>query len=379
MRILIAPDSFKGTFTSAHAAQLIQAGLRNINPKLDCVCFPLADGGEGTLDVLVDALAGRLKTTQVLDPSGNTREARYGLVENNQTAVVEVAEAIGLNHVTPPKRTPWNFSSFGAGQLLRAALDEQITRIIIGTGGTATNDGGAGLLQGLGVKFLDRENNPLPQFVKPRDLISVRKAEVTDLKRLLSGVSVEVGHDVDNPLLGRNGATSVFGPQKGIKVEEVSKFESVLSHYSEVIGKATGKKDATTPGAGSAGGIGFSLVSVLEAKMSPGAHLVMDLSDFKNQARNVDLVITGEGKIDHQTFQGKAISRIADVIKPYEIPLVAIGGVIEEDVIKSLRKQFNYFVETTSSKTPSHSINQHQAQKNLFNAAGKIARWLETI
>jgi glycerate 2-kinase len=331
MKILVAPDSFKGSLSSQAAAEAIKEGLRRGWPDVEIKTLPIADGGEGTAEVLVQALSGTWrKVPGVKDPLGRLLLGCYGLVGNK--AFLDVAEASGLHHVfnaQRDERDPWHATSYGTGQLLLDALHESKARqIVIGLGGSATVDGGIGLLQALGGRILDVNGNQ----VAPggQGLAQVHTVELGAIREHLKDVELTVACDVLSPLLGREGAAHLYGPQKGATAKMVEDLEQGMTHYAEILEQTTGETYRKRTGAGAAGGLGFAF-HALGASFRPGVDIVLETLDFKKKASDADLVITGEGMTDGQTLQGKAIMGVLEVCKEVKTPVILLAGAVRLD------------------------------------------------
>ncbi|MGB3958921.1 MAG: glycerate kinase, partial [bacterium] len=273
MRIIIAPDSFKGSLTAAEVAASIERGVKRVLPQAETIPVPLADGGEGTVDALVSATGGRLVTKEVTGPLGERVKASYGLLGDGETAVIEMAAASGLPLVPLEKRNPMLTTTYGTGELILAALDEGCRRIIIGIGGSATNDGGAGMAQALGVKLLDEEGLDIPYGAA--GLARLDRIDISSLDRRLAQVEVLVACDVDNPLTGPRGAARVYGPQKGADPQMVEELDQILGRFAAIILRDLGKDVKDIPGAGAAGGLGAGLMAFLNGRLAPGVELVL--------------------------------------------------------------------------------------------------------
>lgn len=329
MKIVIAPDSFKESLTAPEVATAIEAGFREVFPDAEYVKLPMADGGEGTVAALVSATGGELRETSVTDPLGGRITAHFGLTGDGATAIIEMAAASGLALVLPPRRNPLVTTSHGTGELITAALDTGARHFIIGIGGSATNDGGAGMLQAMGVRLLDgdgKESGP-----GGGNLAQLDRIDVTDLDTLLAECRIEVACDVTNPLTGPDGASAVYGPQKGATPEMVATLDGNLRHFAACIREQLGIEVETVPGVGAAGGMGAALIAFLKAQLRPGIDIVMEAAGLDAAVRDADLVITGEGRIDSQTVQGKAPIGVARVAKRYNKPVIAIAGSVAED------------------------------------------------
>jgi len=328
MRIIIAPDSFKGSLTAAEVAESIARGIKRVLPEAETVTVPLADGGEGTVAALVSATGGRLVRKKVTGPLGDRVEAHFGLLGDGETAVIEMAAASGLPLVPPEKRNPMVTTTYGTGELIRAALEEGCRRIIIGIGGSATNDGGAGMAQALGVKLLDEQGQDIPYGAA--GLAKLDRIDTSSLDRRLAGVEILVACDVDNPLTGPRGAARVYGPQKGADPQMVEELDEILERFAAILHRDVGVAVKDTPGAGAAGGLGAGLMAFLKGRLAPGVELVLAALKLEERLREgADLVITGEGAINGQTVFGKAPIGVAKLAKRYHIPVVAIAGSIE--------------------------------------------------
>ena len=323
MKLVIAPDSFKESLSARAVAEAIAAGWARVYPDAELLLCPMADGGEGTVDALLSATDGKLQQTRVSGPLGDPVEAHWGLLPNAQ-AIIEMAEASGLHRVEPGRRDVLAASSHGTGELIRAALDAGVRHIVLGLGGSATNDGGAGLLAALGVRFLDREGQELP--LGGAALARLSQIDLTGLDTRLAQVEVMVAADVDNPLCGPRGASAVFGPQKGASPEQVAQLDEALAHYADVMAATLGEDLRDLPGVGAAGGLGFAARAVLRAGFRPGVELVAELSGLAQAVQGADLVITGEGRLDGQSLHGKTPVGVARIARAAGVPVIALAG-----------------------------------------------------
>ncbi len=323
MKIIIAPDSFKESLSADAVAAAIGQGWRQVFADAEIVARPMADGGEGTVDALLAATGGERRESPVRGPLGETVNAHWGWLEDD-TAVIEMASASGLHLLTPAQRDARITSSFGTGELIRAALDAGARRIILGLGGSATNDGGSGLLRALGVCFLDAEGRELEEGGAA--LARLDRLDLDGLDARLAQVSVEVAADVDNPLCGPRGASAVFGPQKGANPQQVQELDAALRRFGELAARALGEDHAEYPGVGAAGGLGFAARAFLAARFRPGVEVVAELSGLADAMQGADLVITGEGRLDAQSLHGKTPMGVARIAKAAGVPVVAIAG-----------------------------------------------------
>ena len=329
MKIVIAPDSFKGSASAKQVAEALARGWRKVFPNAELVTVPMADGGEGTMEALVDATGGKMQEVEVSGPLGRPLSACYGILGDGKTAVVEVAAASGLPLLAPSERKPLQTTTYGTGQLIRAALKEGVERLLIGLGGSATVDGGAGLVSALGARLLDADGQPIGPG--GGSLGSLAQIQLGELPKLIEGVEVLAACDVDNPLTGPNGAAAVFGPQKGAAPQDVQVLDQNLAHYAQIISKELQVEVANLPGAGAAGGLGAGLVAFLGAKLIPGIQMVIEASKLEDKLEGCDLVITGEGKLDGQSAGGKTPVGVAKLAEKHNIPVLAVGGSIAED------------------------------------------------
>ena len=330
MKIVIAPDSYKESLSALEVAQAVEAGFRQVFPDADYVLVPVADGGEGTVDAMVAATGGRKETVTVSGPLGEPVEAFYGLTGDGDTAVIEMAAASGLALVPPDRRNPLLTNSRGTGELIRAAHDAGARRFILGIGGSATNDGGAGMVQALGARLLDLEGRELDG--SGGDLARLERIDVSALDPRLAECRIEVACDVDNPLTGARGASAVFGPQKGATPEMVQALDANLARLARIVGRDLGVAVDTVPGAGAAGGMGAAMLAFFGATLKPGIEIVTAAVDLDTHVRDADLVITGEGRIDFQTVHGKTPIGVARVAKRHGKPVIGIAGSLGAEV-----------------------------------------------
>lgn len=313
MKIVIAPDSFKGSLTAKQAAEAIHTGLKRVFPDADYEIVPMADGGEGTVQSLVDATQGSFRQATVLNPLGETVSAEYGLLGDQQTAVIEMAAASGIQFVNDETKNPLVTTTYGTGQLMLDAMHHGAREIIIGIGGSATTDGGQGMAEALGVKFLDATGNPISRG--GGGLADLATIDVSGVDPLVAQTKVRIASDVTNPLVGSTGSAAVFGPQKGATPEMVKVLDANLAHYAAVIKTTLGKDLADFPGAGAAGGLGAGLLAFTDSNMEKGVEIVVRETHLKERAVNADYAFTGEGAIDFQTQYGKTPMGTAQAVK----------------------------------------------------------------
>jgi len=327
LRVVVAPDKFKGSLSSRSAAEAIGRGLRRALPgaKLDLV--PVADGGDGTAETIIHSLGGQMVACEVHGPDGKHVQAQFGLLSGAKVAVIELAQASGLALVPVGSNDPLTASTYGTGQLIGAAIDAGAQRIILAIGGSATNDAGAGALSALGAKFLDEQSLPLAPGGAA--LAKLAAIDTTALDQKLANISIEIASDVRNPLCGPSGASAVYGPQKGASPKDVRALDKALARFADVAKAKVGIDVRDVPGAGAAGGVGAGFLSLSHATLRPGAQLVLEVLDFEQHLAGANLVITGEGRLDKQTLAGKAPFAVAQAAAAHNIPVIALVGTME--------------------------------------------------
>ena len=323
-RIIIAPDAFKGTLTALQAAACMERGLRRVFPRLCVEKAPMADGGGGTVQAIIDATGGRRVACRARDPLGRPIRASFGISGDGRTAVIEMAAASGLVLLKPRERNPLRTSTAGAGDLIRGALDRGVTKILIGIGGSATNDGGMGMARALGARFLDRRGRDLSEGGGA--LTRLHRIDMRGLDPRLRGMKIEVACDVKNPLCGPCGAAAVYGPQKGATPAMVRQLDAGLKRLAAIARQDLGVDVAVLPGAGAAGGLGAGLQAFLGGRLRRGVDMVMEAVQLERRLKGCSLVITGEGRMDGQTVYGKTVSGVARLAKQHGIPVIAICG-----------------------------------------------------
>ncbi len=324
MKVVIAPDSFKESLSAAEVASAIAAGLREVWPHAELLCRPMADGGEGTVDALLAATGGEYRESRVRGPLGAPLLAHWGWLPGERCALIEMAAASGLQRVPPAERDVLRACSHGTGELIRAALDAGAVRIVLGLGGSATNDGGSGMLRALGVHLEDAAGRPLPPGGAA--LAQLARIDASGLDPRLAGVAVEVACDVDNPLCGPRGASAVFGPQKGADAAQVAQLDAALARFADCCATELGRDERERPGSGAAGGMGFAARTFLQASFRPGIELVAEVAGLEAALAGADLAITGEGRLDRQTLHGKTPLGVAALARRHGVPVVALAG-----------------------------------------------------
>ncbi|KAE9565525.1 glycerate kinase family protein [Companilactobacillus paralimentarius] len=332
MKIVLAPDSYKNSLTAKEVAMAMHKGFAKVYPEADFVDVPMADGGEGTVQSLVDAKNGQIITEEVINPLGRKTEAHYGLIDDGKVAVIEMAEASGIQYINQFTQNPYITTTFGTGELIKSAIQKGAKTIIIGIGGSATNDGGAGMAQALGAHLLDEKGQEL-QYGGAM-LEKLDKIDASAMLPELADVKVIIASDVTNPLTGPNGASHVFGPQKGANEEMVEFLDKALSHYADILKRDLGKDLKQVPGAGAAGGLGAGLLAFTHSEMRSGVDIVVDYTDLKDKVKDADVVVTGEGQIDFQTKFGKTpigVAKATKAVNP-QATVIAIAGSVGEKI-----------------------------------------------
>lgn len=373
MKIVIAPDSFKESLSAKAVCCAIERGFSDVFMQAQYVHLPLADGGEGTVDVLMQTLNGQWQSTVVEGPLGQQLEASWALLDCGKTALIEVAAASGLDLLPTEKRNPLLTSTYGTGQLIQAALDCGVSKIILGLGGSATNDGGAGIIQALGGQFYGTNEQELPKGGGA--LSSLVHLELNQVDPRVKEIEMVLACDVTNPLCGESGASKVFGPQKGASELDVIQLDKALDHFSSFASKAIQIDPLQTPGYGAAGGIALGLSMLFNISIKPGIEMVLDILDANHVIKNADLIITGEGQMDNQTLQGKTPWGIAQRAKKYSIPVIAIAGSLGADVDKLYSGVTSLFGTVRSPQDLPQVL--EEAEANLTRTARNVAATLK--
>ena len=329
-KYVVAPDSFKESMTAKEVCDAMEKGIKKADSAAEVIKVPMADGGEGTVDSLVDATNGQRVIVEVTGPLGNKISAYYGILGNGTTAVIEMAKASGLEIVEKKKRNPMITTTFGTGELIRDALDHNVKEIIIGLGGSSTNDGGSGMAQALGAKLLDQNNHQIS--FGGGNLNKLDKIDISNLDSRLQDVKIILASDVTNPLIGKDGASRVFGPQKGATPEMVEKLENNLQHYAKIIKRDLNKDVASVSGAGAAGGLGAGLMAFTTCKMRQGVDIAIEVTKLEEKVKSADYVFTGEGGTDFQTKFGKTPYGVAKLGKKYHKPVISLAGYLGEGI-----------------------------------------------
>ena len=339
MKIIIAPDSFKGSLSALEVARAIQKGIKNADTTIETVVVPMADGGEGTVQSLVDATDGRIIELNVHDPLFRKIKSFYGIMGDGKTAVIEMAAASGLPLLKPQERNPLKTTSYGTGELIKDAVDRGCNEVILGLGGSATNDGGIGMAKALGIRFLDAHRNEVGSC--GGDLVNIETVDVSGIDDRLAHVKFVAACDVDNPLCGKNGAANVYGRQKGATEDDVTFLDNGLAHFADIIEGKQGIDLKDHPGAGAAGGLGFGVMVFLHGRLESGIAIVSRMAKLADKMVGADLVITGEGQIDFQTAHGKTPFGVAQLAKAKHIPVVAVAGSLGDNYQMLYQKGFD--------------------------------------
>ncbi|HAA44174.1 MAG: glycerate kinase [Halomonas sp. 54_146] len=324
MNVLLCPDSFKDALSAPEAAAAMARGVQRAAPDANVQACPLADGGEGSLEALIAATGAERRQLRVQDALGRPRQATWGWLGEQRTAFIELAEASGLQHLANHERSALTTSTFGVGELLLAALDQGANKALLLLGGSATNDGGAGMLQALGARLLDQHGKPLPPGGAA--LSQLESLALDELDPRLADLRLEAAVDVDNPLLGERGASAVFGPQKGASSEQVEQLDRALKRFADMTAQAVGHDYRELPGAGAAGGMGFAARAFLKATLKPGIEMIMQQTDMATLLANADVVITGEGRLDGQSLAGKTPIGVARAAQRLNKPVIVLAG-----------------------------------------------------
>ncbi|MDQ6597058.1 glycerate kinase [Bacillus salipaludis] len=374
MKFVLAPDSFKESMTAKNAALAMEKGIKKVFPNAECVIVPMADGGEGTVESLVSLSNGEVIKAEVIGPLGKTVTAEYGLLDGGQTAVIEMASASGLGLIKLEERNPLLTTTYGTGQLIKHALDKGVSRFLIGIGGSATNDGGMGMLQALGVSFKDQGGKELPFGGGALD--QLHSIDISGLDERLKTAKIDVACDVTNPLIGDNGASAIFGPQKGANSEMVKLLDQNLAYFAQVIKTQLQLDIAYIEGAGAAGGLGAGLLAFLNARLKKGIELVIEYTGLEEKIIGANYVFTGEGSIDGQTLFGKTPYGVAGVAKKHSVPVIAFAGRIGNGVEVLYNNGFNAIIGILKEVTPLEEALK-SGQENLAFAAENICRVLK--
>ncbi|ODV53579.1 glycerate kinase [Lysinibacillus fusiformis] len=343
MKVIISPDSFKGTLSAVEVAKSMQKGILDADPSIETIILPVADGGEGTLDSLIASTKGQYFSVDVLDPIGRDIQAQYGVLGDKETCVIEMAQASGIMLLQDNEKNPEFATTYGTGQIIKAALDRGFNKFIIGIGGSATNDAGIGMLKALGVRFIKEDGSDLEDGIS--SLLELTAIDVSGLDARLTEAIFTIACDVDNPFIGERGATAIFGPQKGVQDDQVTHFDNCLKHFADIVEQQFSIRLHDYQGAGAAGGLGGALIAFLNGTFHAGIDIVIDAVQLQDHIAAAQLVITGEGKSDLQTLHGKAPLGVAKTAALAYVDAVLLSGDIDSTAKPALQKYFSV-VET---------------------------------
>lgn len=374
--ILLAPDSFKESMTAKEACEAMERGIKKANSNITCIHVPMSDGGEGTMQSLIDATGGRKYYIDVIGPLGNKVKAEYGVLGDGETGILEMASASGIHLVPLKKRNPLITTTYGTGQLIKACLEHGVKKLLIGIGGSATNDGGAGAIQALGGRLLDKEGNEIG--FGGGELNKLASIDLTSFDSRLKAIKVEVACDVNNPLCGKLGASKVFGPQKGATPEIIETLDKNLRHYAEVIKEQLGQDVIDVPGSGAAGGLGAGIMSFLNGKLKKGIEMVIEYTQLEEKVKAADMIWTGEGSIDFQTQFGKTPLGVAAVAKRYNKPVIALAGKVGNDIEVLFEKGIDSIFCIMRGVTTLEDALE-KGKENLENTSENIIRLMNLI
>ena len=372
MNILIAPNAFKNSIDAKDAAEAIKEGLQQSKLRCTCECFPVADGGDGTAALLIEKLNGTIIHTKIHDALGRKIFASFGMIDSGNTAVIELADASGLRLLKPEEYNPLHTSTFGTGEMIIEALDKGAKKIILGIGGSATVDGGTGILKALGMRFLDAKENKLQNL--PEELIHLASIDTSTIDKRIFNTKVIVMCDVQNFLLGEEGAAKIFGPQKGATPEAVKTLETSLTKWRDVTLRQTVKDMSVIKHGGAAGGVAAGLATYLNAKLVNGIDYFLQLTNFNKALQKADLIITGEGSIDEQTLEGKGPFGVAQKAKEKDLPVIALGGKIPLQISDSLKQYFDVILPINNELLS--PIAFQQTKENLVRTATELGDML---
>lgn len=378
MKIVISIDSLKGSLTSIEAANAIKKGILSVDNKSDVIIMPLADGGEGTVEALVQGMNGEEKVISVTGPINEKVNATYGILKETNTAIIEMAQASGLPLVPAELRNPLNTTTYGVGEIIKEAIEKGCRNFIVGIGGSATNDCGVGMLQALGFEFYDENDNLVGLGGKV--LNQIKRIKTDNKLKELDECNFKIACDVNNPLYGENGAAYIYGPQKGATEEIVKELDKGLKNFSEVVKKDLGKDIAHIEGAGAAGGLGFGFLGFLNSKLESGIKIILDEIKLEEVVKDADLVITGEGRLDNQTAMGKAPIGVAKLAKKHGAKVIAIAGCTTPDAVKCNEEGIDaYFSIVNKAMTIDEAMKKENATQNMIETTIQIFNLIKAV
>ncbi|MBQ2404271.1 MAG: glycerate kinase [Lachnospiraceae bacterium] len=378
MKVTIAIDSLKGSLSSLEAGHAIEAGIKNVYPDAEVFVRPLADGGEGTVEALTIGMGGELETITVTGPHGRPVSCQYGIIKETNTAIMEMATAAGITLVSGEERNPLKTTTYGVGEMILDAIRKGCRRFIVGIGGSATNDGGIGMLQALGYDFLDADGQPIPHCGAGLELLASISADHVIPE--LAECSFKIACDVTNPLCGPMGASAIYGPQKGATPEIVRTMDGWLANYAKLATSVNPNADAEFPGTGAAGGLGFAFSVFTNAVLESGISIVLEETKLEDYVKDADIVITGEGRLDAQTVMGKAPSGVANIAKKYGKTVLAFAGAVTEDAIRCNEHGIDAFFPILRGVVSlDEAMNPEHARKNMTAAVEQAFRLIKAV
>ncbi|WP_394861520.1 glycerate kinase family protein [Paraclostridium bifermentans] len=378
MKIVISIDSLKGSLTSIEAANAIKKGILSVDNKSDVVIMPLADGGEGTVEALVQGMNGEEKVISVTGPINEKVNATYGILKETNTAIIEMAQASGLPLVPAELRNPLNTTTYGVGEIIKEAIEKGCRNFIVGIGGSATNDCGVGMLQALGFEFYDENDNLVG--LGGEVLNQIKRINTDNKLKELDECNFKIACDVNNPLYGENGAAYIYGPQKGATEEIVKELDKGLKNFAEVVNKDLGKDIAHIEGAGAAGGLGFGFLGFLNSKLESGIKIILDEIKLEEVVKDADIVVTGEGRLDNQTAMGKAPIGVAKLAKKHGAKVIAIAGCTTPDAVKCNEEGIDaYFSIVNKAMTIDEAMKKENATQNMIETTIQIFNLIKAV
>lgn len=375
-KVVVAIDSFKGSLSTFQSGNAIKQGICEVYPDAEVVISPIADGGEGTVDAIVSAAGGEMISVEVTNPLGKKIKASYGVVQKTKTAIIEMSASAGITLIDETERNPLITTTYGVGEMIKDAIEKGCRKFVIGIGGSATNDGGIGMLQALGFEFLDNEGNQVSLGAKGlKDIVCIKTDNAI---KELGECEFCVACDVENTLCGENGCSAVYGPQKGATPEMIKNMDEWLLKYSELSKEVLPDSDATAPGTGAAGGMGFALMSYLNGKLESGINLVIKETELEKHVKDADIVITGEGRLDGQSYMGKAPVGVAKLAKKYEKTVIAFSGAVTDDAVKCNEHGIDAFFPVVRKPcTLAEAMDVDNAYKNVKDTVIQVFRLIK--
>lgn len=378
MKVTIAIDSLKGSLSSLEAGHAIETGIKNVYPDADVCVRPLADGGEGTVEALTYGMGGTLQTITVTGPLGAPVSCQYGIIRESKTAIMEMSAAAGITLITKEERNPLKTTTYGVGEMIRDAIQNGCRRFIVGIGGSATNDGGIGMLQALGYGILDKDGNQVP--FGAQGLASISSITTEQVIPELSECTFKIACDVNNPLCGPLGASAIYGPQKGADSEMIRNMDEWLGQYADIAKNVKPNADAEKPGTGAAGGLGFAFSVFTNAVLESGISIVLDETKLEDYVKDADFIITGEGRLDGQTVMGKAPIGVAKTAKKFGKPVLAFSGCVTEDAIACNEHGIDAFFPILRGVVSlEEAMDTENAHKNMSATAEQVFRLIKTV